>query len=86
MGSDVNRAARIAAAGSGGQILVSGSTAALVDVDLRDLGIHRFKDLAAPERVFQLGSEEFPALKSLGHTNLPIPATRFSGASGSSPR
>ena len=79
VGSDVNRAARIAAAGSGGQILVSGSTAALVDADLRDLGIHRFKDLAAPERVFQLGSEEFPALKSLGHTNLPIPATPFLG-------
>ena len=78
VGSDVNRAARIAAAGSGGQILVSGSTAALVDVDLRDLGIHRFKDLAAPERVFQLGSEEFRR-SELGHTNLPIPATPFLG-------
>ena len=38
-----------------------------------------FKDLGAPERVFQLGDGEFPALKSLYRTNLPIPATAFLG-------
>ncbi|MGI8480048.1 MAG: adenylate/guanylate cyclase domain-containing protein [Gaiellaceae bacterium] len=51
VGGDVHRAARIAAAGHGGQVLVSAATAALVELVLRDLGEHRFKDLAAPERV-----------------------------------
>ena len=79
VGADVHRAARIAAAGHGGQVLISSSTAALVDRDLRDLGEHRFKDLAAPERIRQLGDRDFPALKSLHRTNLPIPATPFLG-------
>jgi predicted ATPase/class 3 adenylate cyclase len=80
VGPDVHRAARIAAAGHGGQILVSSSTASLVDSDsLRDLGEHRLKDLAAPERIFQLGGEAFPPLTSLQQTNLPIPATPFLG-------
>ena len=80
VGPDVHRAARIAAAGHGGQILVSSSTASLVDADsLRDLGEHRLKDLAAPERIFQLGGEAFPPLTSLQQTNLPIPATPFLG-------
>ena len=83
VGPDVHRAARIAAAGHGGQILVSSSTAALVDAGgLQDLGEHRFKDLAAPERVYQLGSGEFPPLKSLYRTNLPVPATQFLGRTG----
>jgi len=80
VGVDVHRAARIAAAGHGGQVLVSASTAELVGTDeLRDLGEHRLKDLSAPERVYQLGNEDFPALKSLYRTNLPIPATPFLG-------
>ena len=79
VGGDVHRAARIAAAGHGGQVLVSSSTAALVEAPLRDLGEHRFKDLRAPERVFQLGAEEFPPLRSLYRTNLPVPATAFLG-------
>jgi predicted ATPase/class 3 adenylate cyclase len=80
VGPDVHRAARIAAAGHGGQIVVSSSTAALLTGDgLRDLGEHRFKDLAAPERVFQLGDGDFPALSSLYRTNLPVPATPFLG-------
>ena len=80
VGADVHRAARIAAAGHGGQVLVSSSTAALVvGVELRDLGEHRFKDLAAAERVYQLGEGEFPPLKSLYRTNLPVPATPFLG-------
>ena len=74
-----HRAARIAAAGHGGQVLVSAATASLVDTDLTDLGEHRFKDLGATERVFQLGDGEFPALKSLYLANLPIPATAFLG-------
>jgi predicted ATPase/class 3 adenylate cyclase len=80
VGPDVHRAARIAAAGHGGQILVSSSTASLVDGDsLRDLREHRLKDLAAPERIYQLGGEAFPPLRSLQQTNLPIPATPFLG-------
>ncbi|HEY6067671.1 MAG TPA: NB-ARC domain-containing protein [Gaiellaceae bacterium] len=80
IGVDVHRAARIAAAGHGGQVLVSASTAALFDGSgLHDLGDHRFKDLAAPERVFQLGDGDFPPLRTLYRTNLPVPATSFLG-------
>jgi predicted ATPase len=60
-------------------VLVSASTAQLVELELSDLGEHRLKDLSAPERVFQLGDSEFPALKSLYRTNLPIPSTPFLG-------
>jgi predicted ATPase/class 3 adenylate cyclase len=74
VGVDVHRGARIAASGHGGQVLVSQETASLVDGDLRDLGEHRFKDLLAAERVYQLGSREFPPLRSLGRTNLPVAA------------
>jgi predicted ATPase len=76
VGVDVHRAARIAASGHGGQVLVSRETASLLDHDgeLRDLGEHRFKDLLAAERVYQLGSRDFPPLRSLGRTNLPVAA------------
>jgi predicted ATPase/class 3 adenylate cyclase len=80
VGEDVHRAARIAAAGHGGQVLVSAATAALLrDGGLRDLGEHRLKDLSAPERIYQLGDGEFPPLKTLYRTNLPVPATPFLG-------
>src|SRR6266567_676811 len=80
VGADVHRAARIAAAGHGRQVLVSTASAALVDrEELRDLGEHRLKDLSAPERIFQLGGHEFPPLKTLYRTNLPVPATPFLG-------
>ena len=79
VGHDVHRAARVAVAGRGGQVLVSASTAALVEAELTDLGEHRFKDLSAPERVFQLGEVKFPELESLYRTNLPVPATPFLG-------
>jgi predicted ATPase/class 3 adenylate cyclase/Tfp pilus assembly protein PilF len=79
VGFDVHRAARIAAAGHGGQVLLSQTTAELAGVDVRDLGLHRLKDLSAPERLFQLGTEDFPPLKTLHETNLPVPATPFLG-------
>jgi predicted ATPase len=79
VGSDVHKAARIAAAGHGRQVLVSASTAALLDAELTDLGEHRLKDLSAPERIYQLGDDEFPPLKTVYRTNLPIPATPFLG-------
>jgi predicted ATPase/class 3 adenylate cyclase len=83
VGPDVNRAARIAACGHGGQVLVSAATATLLQsadaVLLSDLGEHRLKDLSAPERIYQLGEREFPPLASLHQTNLPVPATPFLG-------
>jgi predicted ATPase/class 3 adenylate cyclase len=79
VGNDVHRAARIAAAGHGGQVVVSSSTAALAEAQLVDLGEHRFKDLAAPERVYQLGDGDFAPLETLYRTNLPVPATPFLG-------
>jgi predicted ATPase/class 3 adenylate cyclase len=80
VGIDVHRAARIAASGHGGQILLSQATRDLVRADrLRDLGMHRLKDLAAPEHLYQLGEEEFPPLKTLDQTNLPVQPTPFVG-------
>jgi predicted ATPase len=80
VGIDVHRAARIAAAGHGGQVLLSQATCDLVVGEaVRDLGEHRLKDLSAPERLFQLGDADFPRLKTLYQTNLPIPATPFLG-------
>jgi predicted ATPase/class 3 adenylate cyclase/DNA-binding CsgD family transcriptional regulator len=81
-GPTVNRAARLMTAGHGGQILLSGITAQLVNFDdLVDLGEKRFKGLAAPERVFQVGQRAFPPLRSLdmfGH-NLPTRLTSLIG-------
>jgi predicted ATPase/class 3 adenylate cyclase len=80
VGADVHRAARIAACGHGGQVLVSASTASLLGTDgLRDLGEHRLKDLSAPERIYQLGDDDFPPLATLHQTNLPVPSTPFLG-------
>jgi predicted ATPase/class 3 adenylate cyclase len=80
VGIDVHRAARIAAAGHGGQILVSQATRDLAGADrLRDLGVHRLKDLAAPERLYQLDDDEFPPLMSVDQSNLPVQPTPFVG-------
>jgi predicted ATPase/class 3 adenylate cyclase len=82
VGLAVHRAARVAAAAHGGQVLLSPSTAALLQdgsLRLRDLGEHRLKDLSAPLRLYQLGDTAFPPLKTLHRTNLPIPATPFVG-------
>ena len=80
VGVDVHRAARIAAVGHGGQVLVSATTATAVgDRGLVDLGDHRLKDLPAPERLFQLGDGAFPPLKTVSPSNLPAPTTPFVG-------
>ena len=75
VGLDVHRAARVAAAGHGGQVLLSETSAALVrealppGVALADLGVHRLKDLEGPVRIFQLRAaglpEEFPPLRTV---------------------
>jgi len=91
IGMDVHRAARICAAGHGGQILLSQTTRELIaddlphSVSLRDLGEHRLKDLARAQRLFQVVDAglpaEFPPLKSLNAlpNNLPIQLTSFIG-------
>src|SRR5262245_51773647 len=79
VGQDVHLAARIAAAGHGGQVLVSHATNALVDGELADLGEHRVKDFSEPVWIFQLGAERFPPLKTISNTNLPRPASSFVG-------
>jgi predicted ATPase/class 3 adenylate cyclase len=91
IGIDVHRAARIAAAGHGGQVLLSDATRSLVeptlpaDLALRDLGGHRLKDLVAPEHLYQLDIPEleqsFPALRSLDArpNNLPAQLSSFVG-------
>jgi len=80
VGIDVHRGARVAALAHGGQVIVSASTAALLeDEPLRDLGPHRLKDFDAPARLFQLGVAEFPPLRTPGAVDLPTPATHFLG-------
>ena len=79
VGLDVVVAARTCAAAHGGQIVVSQPTRDLVDGDLRDLGDHRLKDIPSPIRLYQLGDDEFPPLRTLNWTNLPLPATPLIG-------
>jgi predicted ATPase/class 3 adenylate cyclase len=91
VGLDVHRAARVASAGHGGQVLISDTTRALVDraltegVELKDLGSHRLKDLPTPEHIYQLVigglQADFPPIKSLDArpNNLPMPVTTFVG-------
>ncbi len=87
---DVHRAARIAAAAHGGQVVLSDATRLLAEprlpagVSVRDLGSHRLKDLLAPERIYQLAGpgleEDYPPLKSLGAaSSLPVPPTVLVG-------
>ena len=85
-GAVLNRAARVMAAGHGGQILVDDAAAHLLSgIDLISLGPRRLRDIAKPVEMFQvlavgLGSE-FPPLKTLDATpgNLRPPTTSFIG-------
>ena len=80
VGADVHKAARICSAGHGGQIVLSEQTKlAVEDGDLRPLGLHRLKDLTAPEPLYQVGDGEFAPLKSLNQSNLPEQPTPFVG-------
>ena len=91
IGLDVHHAARVSGAAHGGQVLVSEATRSLVEsrlplgLTLRDLGLHRLKDLARPERLYQLviegAPDTFPALRTLDSTpnNLPTQLTSFIG-------
>ena len=85
-GAVLNRAARVMAAGHGGQILLAESTAGLLSgVDLIDLGPRRLRDLPTPVGVFQVQADglrtEFPALRALDASpgNLRAATTSFIG-------
>jgi predicted ATPase/class 3 adenylate cyclase len=76
-GPAVNRAARIMAAGHGGQVLVSAATAGVAGAaGLVDLGEHTFAGLGSPERVYQTGEGSFPPLRSVGAVPSNLPAER----------
>jgi len=79
VGLDVHLGARIAAAGHGGQVLLSRAVRELVEADLRSLGEHLVKDFAEPVWIYQLGEESFPPLRTISNTNLPRPASTFEG-------
>ncbi len=91
VGLDINRAARIASAAHGGQILISDVTRSLVRADaaegvaFRDLGRHHLKDLAEPELLHQVVAsglrEDFPPVRSLDTrpNTLPTTLTSFVG-------
>ena len=82
VGDDVHLAARVAASGHGGQVLVSRATRDLVDdIAFTDLGEHRLKDIDGAVSIFQLGTTAFPPLKTISNTNLPRPASSFVGRS-----
>ena len=90
-GPAVNRAARLLDATHGGQVLISESTAGLIQdsmadgTSLIDLGEHRLKDLARAGRIYQLSHPSlegaFPSLRSLEAlpNNLPVQLTSFIG-------
>ena len=89
-GAPLYRCARLLATAHGGQVVLSGATAELVQDELpggrlRDLGAHRLQDLARPERVFQLLDPalpaDFPPLRTLDARphNLPLQLTSFVG-------
>ena len=82
VGKEVHFAARVAATGHGGQIVLSRATAQLVDGALTDLGEHRLKDIEEPVPIYQLGDASFPPLKTISNTNLPRPASSFVGREG----
>jgi predicted ATPase/class 3 adenylate cyclase len=80
VGTDVHRAARIAAAGQGGQVLISEQTARLLGTaPLRYLGEHRLKDVEEPLRLFQLGTGAFPPPRTLTASVVPRPTTPLVG-------
>ena len=89
-GAVLNRAARVMAAGHGGQILVADSTAGLLSgVDLVDLGPRRLRDLPTPIGVFQVRAEglrtDFPAVAGAGCESGNL-RRRSRASSGASPR
>ena len=86
VGKDVHFAARVAATGHGGQIVLSKATAELVDGSLTDLGEHRLKDIEHAVSIFQLGDESFPRSRRSRTRTCRVPRAPSSAGSGSSKR
>lgn len=85
-GTVLNRAARVTAAGHGGQILLDGATAGLLErVGLKAMGPRRLRGIAKSVDIFQVRSvglrDEFPPLRTLEASpgNLKHPPTSFVG-------
>jgi len=72
-GLDVHKAARVAAAAHGGQVVLSREARVQIDsaIPLLDLGEHRLKDFDEPVWLFQFGTNTFPPLRTTSNTNLP---------------
>src|SRR4051812_5108852 len=80
VGLDVHRGARIAALAHGEQVLVSPTTASLLDAEpLRVVGRHRLKDFETAVSLYQLGEREFPPVRTPASVDLPTATTRFLG-------
>jgi predicted ATPase/class 3 adenylate cyclase len=87
VGLDVHKAARVADAANGGQVLCSEEARDLLrGHTLHDLGYFRLKDLTAAERLFQLVVDGVPLdsrpPRSLNATNLPMQPSRLIGRRG----
>ena len=81
-GPAVNKAARVMAAGHGGQILATHALAEGVGIQgFIDMGERRLRDLSGPQRIFQLGPGEFPKLRTIDAypSNLPQKLSSFVG-------
>ena len=80
-GLDVHKAARVAAAAHGGQVVLSREARVQIDsaIPLLDLGEHRLKDFDEPVWLFQFGTNTFPPLRTTSNTNLPQLASSFVG-------
>jgi predicted ATPase len=83
-GPVVNTAARVAAAGHGGQVLLTQAVRAVTEIDAVDLGVHELRDLDRPLRLYQVGDTDFPPLRVVDPalSNLPTRATRIVGREG----
>ena len=79
VGEGVHVASRVAASAHGGQVVLTGATAGLVESELTSLGDHRLKDIDGAISIYQLGEERFPPLKTISNSNLPRPASSFVG-------
>ena len=79
LGEDVHKAARVAACGHGGQVLLTEATRLLTRVEVTDLGRHLLKGFEDPVAIFQLSGGRFPGLRTVSNTNLPRPGSPLVG-------
>jgi predicted ATPase/class 3 adenylate cyclase len=77
----VHQAARVCAAAHGGQVVITDDVSRHLGIDIEklDLGEHRLKDFPQPVALWQLGSTQFPPLRTISATNLPRPVSAFVG-------